>query len=448
MSQREHVEILVLGGGPAGFAAARPLTEAGRDVLVVDENPHPGGAIGRRRFDADASDAAGVRFTGETVCHGVLGRCAVLSRRGELRLVDFDALIVAVGAHELVTPFPGSTLRGVITCGAAQTMLKGSGTFPWRSAVVAGNGPLLLAAASQLVDAGVDVRALVDRGTPTHQPRAAVGALLRTPHQVMREGAGYLRSLRRGHVPLRWGSAVLRVDDHAGAVRSVTIARLGVEGRPDPRTSREVHCDALVVTDGFEPTTDLLRQMGARMQWDRSQRFWTPTRSTALETSLPGVYAIGDCTGIGGHLVAEAEGRLIAEHLLERDERPARRRLAALSRFRSATDAVYVPRTLSERSIAPEAIVCRCEGVRRQTIDEAADLGAEAFRSVKLMTRAGMGICQGRTCTCTIQRLIADQTGLSPTTPPKAQFPVRPMRIAAMAELADVCAPEGMNSHD
>lgn len=412
--------LAVIGAGPAGLAAALAAAEAGVRVVLIDAAAEPGGqfyrqpaaALGARRPQAlhhawrtwqrlrarlDAQLAAG-RITclmdhhiwlvepGFTV-HMLLGPTQQASQA-----VRADAVVLATGGYEQVLPFPGWTLPGVLTAGGAQAMLKGGLVLSGRTAVVAGTGPLLMPVAAGLAAAGARVAALVESADPRAFARHA-STLAAHPGKLA-EGAGYAARLARHRVPLRWRHAVVAAHG-TDRLEAVTVAGPG-------GAERRIACDTLAVGHGMLPHTDLAETLGARIEAgavavDAEQR-----------TSVAGLWAAGEATGIGGAALALAEGeiagRSVAARLCRTEPAPAdwagpARTRAGLRRFFAAIDSVYAPPAGWAELVPDDTVLCRCEEVPAAAVREAvAELGATDLRTVKLLTRAGMGWCQGRVC--------------------------------------------------
>lgn len=450
-----RTDVLVVGAGPAGLAAAAAARVAGLDVTVVDENPLAGGQIWRQAF-ADAGPAggqamlpAGARFLSSAVCagFGTSGE-AVVDAGGDLFPVQARAVVLATGAYERVVPVAGWTLPGVMTAGAAQALLKGSGMFPYRRVVVAGTGPLLLAAATQLLAAGVTVAAVVEAVRPRPGDVRRVPELFAGGRLVL-DGAGYLLRLAGARVPLLTGHAVEEITaggaGGAGGVGGVIVRPVHRDWSPSPRSApREIPCDAVLLSHGFSSSVELAAQAGVRLVWDAQRQSWRPWRTETFETSQPGVFAVGDCAGVGGAQIATAEGALaglaVAGRLTGRSDeirrtRRLRRQLARLERFRRAMDGLSrVPPGATSR-VRPDTIVCRCQGTTVGELRRAIDGGASTLHAVKLWSRAGMGRCQGRICGPNISDLLRDLCAQPPgDDAPRVRFPIRPVAAGAIAE--------------
>lgn len=449
-------DALVIGAGPAGIGAANELARRALDVVVVDENQRPGGQIDRMRFESSVSDPEllaaevlepGVTYLGQTVCHGFTDDRRVLVSTGERgATVGAGEVIIATGSNEVVYPIPGWTLPGVMTAGAAQTLLKGSATLPHRRVVVAGSGPLLLAVACQLLDHGVDVAAVVDGSRPRLSQWREGARLLAAP-AILGQGARYLARLAKAGVRPRSGHGVRSVEGTT-SVEGAWIAPLDRDWNFTADVAELIDCDAVLLCHGFTSVTELVAQAGGRLVWDDRRQDWIPERDTAFRTTAPGVRAVGDCAGVAGSQVARAEGSLAgiltADALQGRADATStagklRRDLARLDRFRAGMDGLFRTGPGVGTWARADTHVCRCERVRRDAVDNAIAGGAADLHGLKLSTRVGMGSCQARTCSAGLCALL-EQSGVprSAVPAPSQRFPVRPVPIDALASNATV----------
>lgn len=429
----DRPRLAVIGAGPAGLAATVAAAAHGVRVTLIDAAAQAGGQFYRqpaaalragrpqalhhdwrtwqrlrRALDAHVRAGAVAHLTDHHVWFveresGESGRFTVHALLGPEEVdavaVGADAVLLATGGYEKVLPFPGWTLPGVVTAGGAQAMLKGTLVVPGRTAVVAGTGPLLLPVAAGLAAAGVQVAALVESAAPRAFLRRT-RALAAKPGKVA-EGAGYAAQLLRHRVRTLARHTV--VEAHGiDRLEAVTVAALDGEGRVRVGTERRIPCDTLAVGHGMLPHTDLAETLGCRLDGlrvhvDDEQR-----------TDVPGVWAAGEATGIGGSALALAEGhiagRSAAARLTGSTPDPQEWAAAAKSRtglreFAAAIESVYAPPAHWSEQVTDDTVVCRCEEVTAGTVREAvAQLGAGDLRTVKLLTRAGMGWCQGRIC--------------------------------------------------
>ncbi|MFF4819565.1 FAD-dependent oxidoreductase [Kitasatospora sp. NPDC001309] len=417
-------DLAVVGAGPAGLAAAVTAADLGLRCVLLDGADRPGGQYYRHPAPGLGASRPGRLHHRWPVYAGLAARLEAHPRadfRGGHqvwaleRTVDGFALhvtrgpqaadratlragavLLATGAYERQLPFPGWTLPGVVTAGGAQAMLKAGLVLPGRRIVVAGSGPLLLAAASSLVAAGAEVPAVVEASGYLGYARRP-GVLAAVPAKLV-EGAGHGGALLRHGVRLRPRSAV--VEAHGtDRVAGVTVARLDADWRPLPGTERRIACDALAVGHGLLPQIDLATELGA-------DTLAGPDGAVALRvdarlrTSVPGLWSAGETNGVGGADLALAEGELAAHAVA--GVLPGRAllgRRARLREFAALMAAAHRPGPGWTGWLRPDTDVCRCEEVPVARIAEAVEeLGAGDPRTVKLLTRAGMGWCQGRMC--------------------------------------------------
>ncbi|MFE1450502.1 FAD-dependent oxidoreductase [Streptomyces olivaceoviridis] len=461
----ERPRLAVVGAGPAGLAAALAAAARGVRVTLVDAADQAGGqfyrqpaaALGARRPQAlhhqwrtwerlrdglDRHRTAG-RITYLTDHHewcvareSASGAFAVHALLGPAQedgvTLHADAVLLATGAYERVLPFPGWTLPGVVTAGGAQAMLKGGLVLPGRRVVVAGTGPLLLPVAAGLAAAGARVAALVESAGPGALLHRAP-ALAAQPGKLA-EGAGYAARLLRHGVRTLARHTVVAAHG-TDRLEAVTVAALDRDGRPRPGSARRIPCDTLAVGHGMLPHTDLAETLGCALSG-------TAVRVDAEQrTDVPGVWAAGEATGVGGAALALAEGHIAGRSAAARLRGTApdpggwgaaARTRARLRAFATALDAVYAPPAGWADRVPDETVVCRCEEVTAGEVRGAVDsLGAGDLRTVKLLTRAGMGWCQGRMCA----PAVAGLTGC-PLTAGRRPF-ARPVPLGVLAALPE-----------
>jgi NADPH-dependent 2,4-dienoyl-CoA reductase/sulfur reductase-like enzyme len=453
----ERPEVLVVGAGPGGLAAAIAARRCGAEVLVLDERRQPGGQFfkqlagdagpppdrqheeGRRLIDEAA--ACGVTIRSDALVWGAFQplELAATAGGGTIRLLP-QRLIVATGAYERAVPFPGWTLPGVMTTGAAQTLWRTDRRLPGRRVLVAGNGPLNLQVAAELADGGAEIAAVIEAASPPSlRHAAAVAAMAMTAPRLLADGLRYRARLRSAGVPVIHASVVDRVEAEAGGL-AAHVAPLA--GGARQRFSVDVVC----LGYGFEPSNELLRALGARHDFDAVRGHLVTRTNEVGGTSIPAVYALGDCTSLGGARIALAAGTLAGTaaaaslgraHSAEalRARRTALANLARHRRFQAALWTLFAAPRFGLEFTEADTIVCRCEEVTRAALSEALAEGFVTAGNVKRRTRAGMGRCQGRYCAPLIGKLVSQRCGL-----PQDEFsgfaprvPVKPVTIAELA---------------
>ncbi len=482
-------ELVIVGAGPAGMSAAIRAAQSGVQVTLLDEALLPGGQIYRQppgAFRVRDPHALGADYAKGQALIGRLARhhpliehrpdtqvwgvfppdgaeqpqrgpdapAAELALLGDGRVsrLAARALIVAPGASERAVPFPGWTLPGVFTAGGVQILLKSQRVRPGERFLVAGTGPLLLVLANQLAKAGARVQAVLELSSLAATVRRQWPRLLSEPGLLL-QGLGLHLGLRRAGIPYleRHTVVAARGDDQ---VREAVWMRVDADWNPLPGSERTVAVDAIAVGFGFVPNTELTRQAGARHRYDAARGGWVPETDEHLATSLPGIFAAGDGAGVRGSRTAELQGQLAAVGALrylgrlsaaqaETEGALLRRRLRRLERFASAMAEMSLPRPGLARLAQPDTIVCRCEDVTAREIADCIGQGYHRLDSVKRITRAGMGFCQGRTCAPHIAALIAEKEAGAPEAAGwlRPRPPLRPVPLDAFASAEDEPAP-------
>ncbi|GIX13860.1 MAG: hypothetical protein KatS3mg118_1819 [Paracoccaceae bacterium] len=323
-----------------------------------------------------------------------------------------------------------------MTTGAAQTLWRSYRTLPGARVAVAGSGPLNMQVALELARGGATIVLLAEAAPrPVARPGAALAMAAADPGLAL-TGLGFLAGLARRGVPVAHLSAITAIEPAPGGAG----AGLVVHAR-GPGGAFRVEADAVCLNDGFQPQNEVLRLLGVRMHYDARFDQLRPERDATMQTSLPGIFAAGDCCGLGGARAAREEGLIAgAAAAAHAAGRPipalpaARRRLARARRFQAALWRLFEPGPGPLDSLAPEVPVCRCENVTRAQIDAALAADIAEIGALKRATRAGMGRCQGRFCQPVLARLVTARAGRLPG--PFDFFaprvPIRPVAIEAL----------------
>jgi NADPH-dependent 2,4-dienoyl-CoA reductase/sulfur reductase-like enzyme len=443
-------EVLVIGAGPAGLAAARAARDRGASVTLLDSSDQLGGQFWRHlppnrpaaneralhhgweaftQLSAALEADDGCRilrqaqvFALETGTPGPARPTATVhvvfgepDGTGRERLTFTpDAIVLATGAHDRTLPFPGWDLPGVFTGGAAQALAKGERLAVGQNVIVAGAGPFLLPVAASLAATGSSVLGVYE----ANRVPALVRGWLPKPWELAgatnkgAELAGYLAGHLKNRIPYRLGRMVIAAHG-TNRVEAVTVAAVTADWVPIPGTEQRIAVDAVCVSHGFTPRLELAIAAGCELTVERFVRVDDRQGTTAA-----GVYAAGEITGIGGVDLALAEGT-IAGHaaaggaVTDDELRRAVRRRTTFSGFARRIEAAHGIRSGWPEILTDDTVVCRCEEVTygrlRQT---AASTGSRSLRALKLSTRAGLGICQGRICGRSVETILAGcQTG-------------------------------------
>ncbi|GAW50244.1 MULTISPECIES: NAD(P)/FAD-dependent oxidoreductase [unclassified Nocardioides] len=434
-------DVLVIGAGPAGLAAAAAAREAGGEVTLLDSSDVLGGQYWRhlpdsrpaererllhhgwdtftalrRRLESDphvrivtsAQVWAIERDTGVPAVVHVLVGPPDAGGRQRLALRP-DAVVFATGAHDRTLPFPGWDLPGVFTGGAAQALAKGERIAVGRRVLVAGAGPFLLPVAASLTQTGATVVGVLEanRLSTLVKGWAPRPWQLASTHAKARELAGYVANHVRHAIPYRTGRAVVAAHG-TDRVTSVTTAAVDAAWTPIAGTERTVEVDAVCVSHGFTPRLELAIAAGCALTPDRFVM-----TGPDQQTNVVGLYAAGEITGIGGVDLAMAEGSIAGWAAAggppdDKAVRDGRRRRAAYRAFAARLEAAHGIRPGWTGWLDSHTIVCRCEEVSFGRLCGAADAtSTTSLRSLKLSSRAALGICQGRMCGRSVEEILA-----------------------------------------
>lgn len=456
-------DLLIIGAGPAGMSAAVEARSAGLTVCVADEAVGVGGQIYRsitktkpdlaavlgpdylkgrklaQEFQGSGADCL-FRATVFMIERNANGYFSVgVTTPEETLLLESRYVLVATGALERPFPIKGWTLPGVMTAGAAQTMLKTSGTVPVGPICLAGCGPLLYLLAAQYLRAGIQIEAILDT-TPWGNWLSALPALPGfVSTRYMWRGLKLLREVAAGTVVKRGVTDLEAIGSNA-----LEGVRYKLRGQ-----QKQIEVDTLLLHQGVVPQVNLALSLGVRHDWSDERLTFEPVLDEWGRTSVKGLFVAGDSAGIGGAEVASWRGVLAAtgivtehdpskaEFCLARQTR-ARKEIGKAMRGRAFLDRLYRPAP-NFRMPPDDVIVCRCEEVSAADVRAIAARGATGPNQMKAFCRAGMGPCQGRMCGLTISELIAEQSGLSPQDVGymTIRTPVKPIRLAEIARIQE-----------
>ncbi|WP_116083856.1 NAD(P)/FAD-dependent oxidoreductase [Tropicimonas sp. IMCC34011] len=458
----------IIGAGPAGMQAACDLRARELSVIVLDEQPAPGGQIWRgverncqpgselaQRLGAEYRQGAGVarsfRACGadyrplsrvwqiEETGPDATEQCwqVFVIREGQAEVVEARRVLLAIGAQERPVPFPGWTHPGVMTVGAAQIMLKSGGLLPEGPVWICGAGPLPLLYAHQLRKLGGQIAGFLDTA----------------PRDTVRRGLPHLSGALRDWKSLAKGLAWQAGLRAAGLRRETGVRQLRAEGKDrlerirweTPEGEKTAPAGVLLIHEGLVPSVHPTLSLQCEHTWSDAQQSLRPVLDAWGETTRRGLFVAGDAAGIDGARAALAKGTLaavgIARSLDVLSEAKAKQARAAgdraLSKARATRPLLDTLYPAPEGKISDDVIVCRCEELTAGQIRAAAGRGSADPNRVKSETRAGMGPCQGRQCGYTVARLIAEAHDM-----PRAEVgfhnirpPLKPVSVGELASL-------------
>lgn len=449
----ERPEILIIGAGPGGLAAAIAARRSGAAVTVVDERAHAGGQYFKQVAVEDAAEpdaqhregadliatarALGVELRESVTVWGAFApNDFVASLAGRTLRFQPRAAIIATGAYERGWPVPGWTLPGVMTTGAAQTLWRMARRLPGKRVLIAGNGPLNLQLAAELIAGGAEVKAVVEAAPrPGVSEIGSLTTMLLGAPGLLSDGLRYHLARRGGKTPMIHDKVVTGVEKTDTGLKVRVASADGAE--------QTFEADVLCLGYGFEPSNELLRMLGCGHDYDAERRQLVTRCDADGLTDMPHVYALGDCTGLGGARIALAQGTLTGfaaaaalGHARSAEgasqSAKAQSELARHRRFQRALWRIYRAPPWTARLARSDTLICRCEEVSLGEIEAALAEDLQAIGAVKRRTRLGMGRCQGRYCAPILDALLAERCGH-----PRDEFsgfaprpPARPVSIA------------------
>ena len=422
---KDVFDIIVIGSGPAGLSTSLAANDLGLKVLVIDEQSQVGGQIyksigknldGKKNFLGkdylkgqhlyERFISSGIEHWLETSVWQITENQEVCFKRNGLTgIIKSKFIVICGGAYERAMPITGWTLPGVMSVGAAQTLLKSSSVGA-DNCVFVGSGPLLYLTVYQYLKAGFKVKAVLD----TSRLKQIIYSIPYFFPALIN-----FNLLWQG---LRWIRYISKHTKVHGRVKNISILGKekvqGLEITLSNGGNLKIDTQNIFLHQGIVPNINLTMATGIKHHWSQFQYCWLPTLSLSGETSIKGIYVAGDNGGIGGVNTSITTGQIAALDI--------GKKLNKTTNF--AKLFVYL-KFLKDKSLRPfldvlfkqdvnflvpdnkNEIVCRCENVNKSEIENSIKLGISGPNQLKSYCRAGMGNCQGRLCGLTVQTMIA-----------------------------------------
>lgn len=464
----EHdYDVVIIGGGPAGLTASINLRKYDLKVALIDERRTLGGQIYKRvgsGFKINTEEYLGkdflfgsklinkfetcgaTTFLETTVITIENGKVIAANNDSGTLALSFKKLVVATGAYDRPVAFPGWTLPGVITAGAAQTLVKSQQFSPGSNMVFAGSGPLALAFPAQMTQLGAPVKLVLEAASaPSILDGLNLLSALKGNLDLIKDAIRYRTTLIKNRIPFKYKRIVVSAEGNS-RVERITYAKVNRNWEPIPGTEKTISADTLIIGYGFMPSIELLKLLDCKMGFNDNRGGFTAITDKWGATSIADVFAVGDGTGVSGSYVAKAQAELaalkIAQELgkielteLNRVSIKAFQELRQRIKFQEKIGQMFKVGSGIYKLADSETIICRCESVKLSDltpiINSSIDLSV-----AKAYSRAGMGLCQGRNCQRHIAAMIAQKHNIDiadvPTATPR--FPIKPVAIGLISD--------------
>lgn len=461
--------IIIVGSGFSGITAAEILADHNLSILLIDENIHFGGQLLRKipeelgeypAYKPEKIKRAGFNFVdkvknkkitlmNKTILLGVYENNEILIEynREQTFSLKYDVLLFATGARERFLPFKGWTLPGVYSTGMLQVLIKSSGVLPARKILLAGSGLFLFAAAYEFLKNGGELLGIMEQSPFWNK----IKFFPQIFHQFSKfaEGGRYLSKIYFSRVPVKYQRHIIEARGDT-SLEEVVIGKLDKKGELIQGSEKTYRTEALVTGYGFVPNIEAPQLAGCALEYARDKGGWIVSVSDRMETSIEGILAAGEITGVGGAQKSLTEGKIAAYTILEKLGIEDEKKLAPLFKkltkerkhhlsFVKCFNSLYgiKPKTILE--IPDDTIVCRCENIDMKSIKNAVQTGKSCHdpNSLKVSTRCTMGQCQGRICSPVIYDLLhtlcdnsPEEIGLFSVRPP-----LKPVSVKALGNL-------------
>ncbi len=438
-------DFVIIGGGPGGVAAAIKAAKAGVNVTLLDENERLGGQGFRQHqkgFNVTDPDALGpdytegqdllqqfyshadkIQYLNNTLVWGIFDdRSLALASTGISSSLHFKHLVVATGAYDRPVPFPGWALPGVFTAGGAQKLVKTERVLPGENILLAGTGPLQLVLADQILEAGGKIAAILEAGNYAKHWLQGVKGIWGN-WNFLKEGLQYWRSIKKAGVSMLSGHMIIEARGD-GRVQEAVITKVDKNWRPKRNTVQSVNVDSICLGYGLVSSAEMTMLAECEHEYDLRRGGYIPLRKANMETSVPGIYAVGDGAGVAGRKAAIAEGCIagiaaagalgtMSQATADEQMRPYQNKLYNINRFRKVLDDISLPRKGLYELATDDTVICRCEEITLKQLKAALSDRNLRIKDVKRMTRMGMGACEGRMCGPSVIELLRHRLNVS-----------------------------------
>lgn len=460
---KAEYDLIIIGSGPTGITAARQASEYGLNFILLDEQGYPGGNVYRnykhvlseqpeltaalgQDYQKGPSIMAHDFLNTETYVSEVQvwsikqdGEVAI-KRAEKVSILNGKRILIATGAIERPVPLSGWTLPGVITLGAAQTLLKSAQTIPDAPPVIVGSGPLVFLIIQQYLNLGLTPAAILLSG-PLLGKRNSFSSLVRAlSHPIpLLKGVWWVMRSILSSAKVFSNVSNIRIKGNERA-ESISFLHSGKK--------HEIKTNIIFLHEGVVPNTSLTMAADCEHYWDKKQYCWAPLVDKWGQTSAPNIYVAGDGVRIMGAGAAPLTAALamlsIATDLgkmdkVTRDQRacPLRKQFVREEHLRNYLDQKFAPPVSIRKAIPDDVMICRCENITAGEIRALTNINCSGPNQAKAFTRCGMGPCQGRMCNLSVTEIMADSLGRTPQEIGhyRIRAPIKSVSVEEMATL-------------
>lgn len=462
---KEIFDVVIIGAGPGGMGAAEELCGKGLQIAIVDEQEHTGGQIYRhvpKSFRKSDPHPLVTRVEQLDELHWRIGSAvwsivpcmetgfpSTSMKEKDMYKIFFEnessiltkKIIIATGAYDRMLPFSGWTKPGVMSAGGLQILAKTQNFVPGEAVLLAGSHPFLLVVAKQIIEHGGKIKGIAfSQSFPKISELFSYGASGLRKWKKSKELLDAFQAVRKAKVPIWFNTVPVKAYGEE-RVTQLQLSKVTKSCFINEESSQMINCDIVGLCYGFIASSELTRQIGSNHYYDEQNGGWLVYVDDFMHSSVEGVYVVGELTGVGGAELSEIEGRIAGLSILNKMGLSVDQRRSSLVNERAswlsfakmlgrATRVTFDSIQLLEQK--PEIYVCRCEQVTfnqiSQTLTEHPHL--TSMNAIKLMTRCGMGLCQGRYCESTLKK-IAEKKLDSPigNDSLSSRFPTKPVTI-------------------
>ena len=413
-------DLLIIGGGIGGLSAALAASNCGVNTILIDDREKLGGQFCKQPIIGENATSDDQVILGKKLINKVINNgvkvftnssvFAIFENKEILAIKDNELItfrpkkiIFSTGAYERGYPVKGWTLPGVMTTGAMQGLLKGYNVLAGKKILMCGNGPFILHVAKELKKGGAIIVAISEKSSkPNIFDYKIMFQLLLNSFKLFLKGIRYLLFLKLNGIPIYYNHEISSIEQNANGLTATIMNTGGIDHK-----SFEVDCICLGY--GFNSSNNMLRYLNCRHDYNSELNCLVTFRYDDLQTTVKDIYAIGDCVKISGAQVAELEGnisgynvaeslgyKIVPEYLKEKNL--CKIKLQKLEKFQNNLWKLYKSNNYNLANLNNEVEICRCEGIKYSTLNNALENGFTSISELKLKTRVGMGPCQGRYC--------------------------------------------------